>query len=191
MKALHLTRPHAIMMVGIPGSGKSFFASQFAETFNAPYIDSLDVEQRAADPAAAGQLVGIMLEQLAKTKQTFIYEGNSDTRVSRTEFAKWARNHGYQPLFIWTQADKATSLGRVLKAKSLDRDQFESILHQFSPPHPDEKALVISGKHTYSSQARTVLGRLSKENRPAEMPTPKAADTRPASRPNSGRVLIR
>jgi predicted kinase len=189
------------MMVGIPGSGKSFFAEQFAKTFNTPYVDSLDIEQRAADAASAGQIVALILEQLTRTQQTFIYEGNSDTRTGRTEFARWARERGYQPLFIWTQIDQATALKRVLKDQSLDRDQFADILRQFSPPHPDEKALVISGKHTYASQARTLLGYLAKENRIDREKTITAAKpavtipTRPiAQRPNSGnggRVVIR
>lgn len=189
MKSLHLTRPHAIMMVGIPGSGKSFFARQFADTFGAPYLDSLSVEQFSRDSEASGQLIGLFLEELAKTKQTFLYEGNGDTRTGRTEFARWARGHGYQPLFIWVQADQATSLSRSLRAGSLDREQFAGIIRQFSPPHPDEKALVISGKHTYASQAKVVLSRLSQENRPEAAPV--SAPARPASdRPRSGRVIV-
>lgn len=169
MKSLHLTRPHAIMMVGLPGSGKSFFASQFAEMFNAPYIDSLAIESKASDAAAASDLVAMMLAEIIKTGQTFIFEGNSDSRARRTEFARWARDKGYQPMLIWVQADQTTSLGRSLRAKTLTRDQFADAVRKFSPPHPHEKPVVISGRHTYASQAKVVLGRLSKDNRPTEL----------------------
>ena len=119
MKSLHLTRPHAIMMVGLPGSGKSFFASQFAEMFNAPYIDSLAIESKASGAAAASDLVTMMLAEIIKTGQTFIFEGNSDSRARRTEFARWARDKGYQPMLIWVQADQTTSLGNGSDRKSV------------------------------------------------------------------------
>ena len=166
MEALHLGRPYAIMMVGIPGSGKSFFASRFAEMFHAPYIDSLAIERLSRDNDAAGELIGIVLGELVKTKQSFIFEGNSDSRAHRTELVRWARNKGYQPLLIWVQTDQRTALKRSLKQNSAARETFEAILQGFSAPHRDEKPLVISGKHTYASQARVVLAYLSKDARP-------------------------
>ncbi len=169
------------MMVGIPGSGKSFFASKFAEMFTIPYIDSISVEERSADGKAAGELIAMILGEIVKTGQSFIYEGNSDSRARRTEFARWARNHGYQPLFIWVQADQATSLKRSLKTGSLNRNQFSDILRDFSPPHPDEKPVVISGKHTYASQAKVVLNHLSASNRPATTTVTPPSRQTPAS----------
>jgi len=170
MKALHLTRPHAIMMVGLPGSGKTFFASHFADTFNTPYLNLDDIEQRSANASAAGELTVAFLTQLVKTEQTFILEGNSATRVWRTEFAKWARAHDYTPLFIWTQVDQATALKRTLKNGKANRQEFTAALQSFSAPHADEKPVVVSGKHTYASQARTVLTHLGAQNRPAGNP---------------------
>jgi len=176
MESLHLGRPYAIMLVGIPGSGKSFFASQFAEMFHAPYINSLDVEQLSRDGNAAGELIGLILSELAKTKQSFVFEGNSDSRVHRTEFAKWARSKDYVPMIVWIQTDPRTSLKRALKNGTITREGFETILRDFSPPHVDEKPVVISGRHTYASQARVILAHLSKDARPE----PTAV---PASRP--------
>ena len=185
MKSLRLSRPHAIMMVGIPGSGKTFFAEKFAEMFNAPYIDTLVLE-RAAKDGEAGKIIGYMVSEIAKTQHTFIYEGNSDTRVSRTEFAKWARSNGYQPLYVWVQIDNATAKSRTKKAATISEDEFNFTVKSFSTPHPDEKAIVISGKHTYATQAKVVLSHLSKFNRPestAPQPTPaQSATARPQNR---------
>lgn len=183
MKALHLTRPHAIMMVGIPGSGKTFFASHFSDTFTTPYLNLDDIEQRSVDATAAGELTVTFLTELAKTEQTFVLEGNSATRTWRTEFAKWARAHGYVPLFVWTQVDQATALKRSLKSGRLDRDSFAEALRTFSAPHPDEKPIVISGKHTYASQARTVLNHLVTQNRPSSTPSPRRPSMAPVKPP--------
>ncbi|MBI3889304.1 hypothetical protein HY312_01855 [Candidatus Saccharibacteria bacterium] len=38
MKSLNLTKPHLIVVVGIPGAGKTYFGQQFSTTFNAPYL---------------------------------------------------------------------------------------------------------------------------------------------------------
>lgn len=167
MQPLQLHRPYAMMMVGIPGSGKSYFAEKFADTFHAPYIDSLELESRAKDSDAASQLIGYTLGELAKSGKSFLFEGNSDTRIRRTEFAAWARSRGYTPLFIWVQTDPATALGRTLRTKSLGKEEFERAVRNFSAPHDSEKAVVVSGKHTYASQAKVVLKRLSSDNRPA------------------------
>lgn len=179
MESLQLNRPYAIMLVGIPGSGKSFFGVQFAETFGAPYIDSITLEKLSRDEEASGELVGIMLGEVAKTHQTFVFEGNSDSRTNRSEFSQWARSKGYQPILVWVQTDQQTSLKRALKTGSSTKESFEQTLKSFSPPHPDEKAIVISGKHTYSSQARTVLAVLSRGTRPQN--TPLATPVRPAT----------
>lgn len=162
MTSLHLSRPHAIMMVGLPGSGKSFFASQFATTFNAPYIDALTLTSYAKDVPAAMKIITNFASQIARTNQTFIYEGDTDSRALRTEFAQFARNHGYQPLIVWVQVDEKTAKDRTIKAGKMDEDTFYTVCKGFSAPHPSEKPIVVSGKHTYTSQARVVLAHLSK-----------------------------
>ena len=162
MKSMSLARPHAIMMVGIPGSGKSFFASKFAETFNAPYINADDIAALARDETAAGQITGMMVELVVKSKQTFIYEGNTDTRAHRTEFAKWARGHGYQPMLVWVQTDPRAAEDRSIKYNGLSAEDYDAIVRSFSPPHQSEHPVVISGRHTYASQLKVILNHLAK-----------------------------
>lgn len=170
------------MMVGIPGSGKSFFARQFSDTFHTPYVDYNEFDSRAADAQAASELTLLFLDQIAKTEQTFLFEGSSDTRSNRTEFAKWARARGYVPLFVWTQTDQVTSLKRSVKAGIISRDEFANRLRDFSPPHPDEKALVVSGKHTFASQLRVVLTHLGAINRPVQKDPVRVASVAPPKR---------
>lgn len=172
MKALHLTRPYAIMMVGLPGSGKTFFASQFSKTFSTPFFDTAEIQQHTPSIEAAEALTLIFLEELVKTSQTFLFEGSSITRSRRTEFAKWARAQGYQPLFVWVQTDPNTSLSRALKAGSITEEDFSLYQSNFSPPHPDEKPIVISGRHTYPMQIKVVLSHLSRDSRPTTVVRP-------------------
>ena len=45
MNNLDLTTPRVIFLVGIPGAGKTFFASRFSEEFGAPFIDLEKIRQ--------------------------------------------------------------------------------------------------------------------------------------------------
>lgn len=184
MTTLHLSRPHAIMMVGLPGSGKSFFAEQFATTFNAPYIDALTLTSYAKDVKSAMKIITEFAGQIVKTKQTFIYEGDTDTRALRAEFAQFAKAKGYTPLIIWVQVDEKTAKDRTLKADKMDGATFEDVARGFQAPQLDERPVVISGKHTYASQAKKVLASLSREVR-AQAPQVSERSTvhTPARRP--------
>lgn len=197
MKSLTLSKPHLIVMVGIPGSGKSYFAEHFASTFKAPIVsfhrfryelfnepnfgdDECEIINRVAD---------YMLDELLKTGRTIIYEGRTNTRHDRSLLAKKSRMSGYEPLFVWVQTDPETAKRRAIKPSdgkhALTPDQFDSQLRKFSVPHQLEKSVVISGKHTYASQLKIVLKRLVE-------PRPQIGSQTSQSRPPISRnVLIR
>lgn len=176
------------MMVGLPGSGKSFFAEQFAATFNAPYIDALTLTSYAKDVKSAMKIITNFAGQVVKTKQTFIYEGDTDSRALRTEFAQFAKSKGYQPLVIWVQLDEKTAKDRTLKADKMDSSTFDEVAQGFQQPFSDEKPVVISGKHTYASQAKKVLASLSREVQP---PTTPSAPVRVAPAPPRRSISVR
>jgi len=160
MKHLSLAKPHLVVTVGIPGSGKSFFAEKFATTFGAPYVCYEKLAQLVNGEVSSALLM--QLDELLKTKQSVIYDGPSESRASRSELAKKAREAGYTVLYVWVQTDQTTAKTRYSQAhKSVSEDEYEKGVKRFTPPNTIEKALVISGKHTYATQAKVVLKRLS------------------------------
>jgi len=162
MKSLSLSQPHAIIMVGLPGSGKSFFAKRFADTFNAPYIShDIILSLTSLDKKAVDALADYQLNELLKTKHSVVIEGGVSTRAERTDIARKLRSEGYQPLFVWVQTDAETAKARSLKTKQHGEEEHEQLARRFSAPHPSEKPIVISGKHTYATQAKIILKRLS------------------------------
>ncbi len=160
MKSLSLSQPHAIVMVGLPGSGKTFFAEKFAETFGAPYLNVNDLLNRGLEKRSALMLAKNIIEQFIRTKHSIVIEGLSASRTERTELVKFLRNHGYETLFVWVQTDATTSASRFMKAGG-NENTFDTHVKQFSPPHAKENPIVISGKHTYATQAKTILRKLS------------------------------
>lgn len=197
MRTLSLNKPHLIVMVGIPGSGKSFFIEHFAETFNAPLVsfdhlrnelfhtptfnnNEYEIIQRIADR---------QLDELLKTGRTILIDGSAQQRQSRTNLTKKARDAGYETLFIWVQTESVAARHRATKPvkgkTALSQEQFDAAVKRFSAPHLTEHAVVISGKHTYASQLKIVLKRLIE-------PRTEIADAQvaPRSAPNRN-ILIR
>lgn len=193
MKHLSLTKPHLIITVGIPGSGKSYFAEKFASTFGAPYICQQRVEKLTS--GHIDELVHLQLDELLKTKKSIVFDGNSATRAERMRLTKKAHEADYETLIIWIQTDQQTAKIRAIGKKSADtstknEEDFDRYLKKFTPPNTLEKPLVISGKHTYASQAKVVLRKLSAPRvatTERDQPQPPA---RP-ERPNSRNIVIR
>lgn len=188
MKSLSLIKPHMIIMVGLPGSGKSFFAEKFAETFNAPFVSQQKIGELTKENVSL--LALLQLDELLKTSQSLIFEGAAHTRAERLALARKARQSGYEPLVIWVQVDALTAKDRstASKSASINAEQYERISKRFTPPSGAEKPLVISGKHTYASQARVVLKKLSSPR--AEISAHTTAPVR-AAQPTRRNITIR
>lgn len=195
MKSLSLHKPHLLVVVGIPGSGKTFFASQFAETFNAPFICYDQIQSIGEQPLSAADtasLAGMLFRELVKTKQTILIEGPGASRVERASLAKEARTHGYEPLFVWVQTEPTTANTRAVQGVRggnnilMSQDDFDSGLRHFTALSAVEKPVVISGKHTYASQAKIVLKRLVE---PEVKARPSAVST-PSPRSANGRITV-
>lgn len=168
MKSLSLSAPHVVIMVGVPGSGKSFFAEHFAQTFSAPLIswnairDELFNEPTYTkdEDAIVGRVADHMLSQLVLTNATVLYEGDTTTQVARQKLSKIVRDAGYEPLFVWVQTDAATTKSRAMK-KGIPAEVYSASVKRFTSLKNSNHSVVISGKHTYASQLKIVLRRLS------------------------------
>ena len=109
--------------------------------------------------AVANKVANYLLDEVMKTGRTIIYDGQTDLRTERALIAKKSRDSDYEPLFVWVQTESATAKKRA--AKSIARiEEFDAKLKRFSTPHQTEKAIVISGKHTYNSQLKIILKHL-------------------------------
>lgn len=170
MKSLQLSRPYLLLAIGIPGAGKSAFSSKFAQTFNTPFIDYVELASLAKDDKTFQKVTDFIMKQLLLTKTTIILDGIGEKAADRRQIMEIAHKNGYKPLFIWVQTEPSTAELRVAKGRGakMTAEQFKNGVHQFQNPTKNEPVLVISGKHTYASQARAVLKRLASERASAE-----------------------
>lgn len=187
MKPSDTVKPRIVIMVGIPGSGKSFFAEHFSETFKAPLISIHKIRQELTTDSdnkeAVKQIINYILGETLKTGKIIIYEGNTDRRSERTNLAKKAYEAGYDPIFVWVQTEINDAKKRSTKTGGLSECEFENKLKQFSPPHASERFVVISGKHTYNTQLKAILKSIIAPSAPKPVNLDRPAKT--------GRVLIR
>lgn len=192
MKSFSLAQPLVIMMLGLPGAGKSFFARQFSETFSAPLVslDRIRYELFAEpkfskdEELVVERLALHQIEELFKSHKTFIVDGAASTRVSRTIIERMANKRGYGRLIIWVQTDEQTTLSRSLHRKEgrlydefntpLSADLYQRLAKRITPPSPVEQTIVISGKHTYAAQSKMVLQKLAgTPQQPTDPQTPR------------------
>ena len=159
MKSLSVSAPHIVAMAGIPGAGKTQFAEQFADMFTAPFISYPQLVALSDNPSASAEVALDLLTEVMKTKQTIIFEGLTEKQAERIDLTKFAKRYGYHVLFVWVQADQNAAKQRL--AKHLSAATYDTLVKDFEPLEEAENHLVISGHHTYTTQARTVLKRLS------------------------------
>jgi predicted kinase len=199
MKSLSLTKPLVLLMVGHPGSGKSFFARQFSETFGAPTVNFNRMryelfsqpQYSQNEQAVIQNIANYQIEELLKTQRTFIVDGGMNPRADRQKLHNAAKEAGYGTLAVWVQTDLATCKQRSLKRNSqqaddkyaapITEDQFDLLVKRLTAPNQLEQSVVISGKHTYSTQARTVLKKLVAPREEAEKNSEKSRPQQPAS----------
>jgi len=188
MKSLSLSQPHIIAIVGTPGSGKTFFADKFSDTFNTPFINKDKITPLSKDTKSAAMLISYQVEELLKTHQSFILEGMSDTRTERMILKRFARKAGYEIIFVWVQTDPTTAKSRATRENTeMNPEEYDRILKRFASPDSTEEHIVISGKHTYATQAKVVLKKLSGPR--AEIVSRATIPTRP-TKPGHRNIVV-
>lgn len=184
MKPLSPASPHVIIMVGIPGAGKSAFAERFADTFQAPILNRTKLQRDLQlDEEQVDVLSETILKEFMKTKRTILLEGNLDDKKHRAELIKYFTKQGFRPLVVWVQTDTIEARRRAIKAypqgSGLSSDEFDDIVKHFQAPQVAERAIVISGKHTYTTQLKIVLKQIATNtqikpgNTPGTTPQPR------------------
>ena len=168
-------------MVGLPGSGKSAFAEHFAETFEAPIMNAGALQQELRlDEAQTDWLQAIVLNEYFKTRRTVLIDVRLDTKARRAEMVRFISKAGYRPLLVWVQTDPVESRRRATKkypvGSGLTPQEFQMALQNFETPLVKERPIVISGKHTFTTQLKVVLKQINAlSERPKSAVTPQPA----------------
>lgn len=187
---------YAIIMVGIPGAGKTTFSSRFADTFSTPLFNLPKIKAAMGlDARQTALFFETIMEEVTKTGQTVVIEGFSDTHKERASIEKVCRRLKYTPIFVWVQTDTNESLKRATAARRGDEKvterEFDALIEQFEPPETKEPTVVISGRHAYPTQLKVVLKYMaSKAVRPRPTAATSAAARQARPRGRDGQVKV-
>ena len=177
---LNGTQPLFILVVGVPGSGRSFFARQFADSYKFFYVDTgryesslLSLSDSNSDivPVAA-QITEAVLDQAVRSFKHIILEGPYYSVKEREEVLSLAQKAGFGTLIVWVQTDLETAEYRALNkdrrriddkySLSLSEFEFKTAVKAFQNPNlSKENVVVVSGKHDFKSQGVIVLKKIA------------------------------
>lgn len=174
-------RPFLLVLFGYPGSGKTYFARQVCENFQAAHLESDKIRTElfetpkydAQENSLVAQLMDYMTEEFLNAGVSVVYDANAMTAKERYELRKLAKRAHAQDLLVWFQADLETCFNRVVKrdkrkiddkyAAKWDRTTFENIIAHMQKPTFKEEYLVLSGKHYFDSQKSALLSKLKEK----------------------------
>ncbi len=168
-------------MFGYPGSGKTHFASQFAQKHSFNHISGDRLRYELFNPPEftesesklVERIMDYILEQAMKTKTSIIYDANNGVRTKRRELTAAANKRGFETLIVWTQTDLNTAFMRASSRDkrrhgdrysfNVDEQTFNKALSKIKAPDREEY-VVVSGKYDFPAQELTVLKKLAKLN---------------------------
>ena len=177
MGKITATRPILIMLYGYPGAGKTHFARQFVEAFQAAHVHGdrirgeLFTEPRydQQENELINHLMLYMTEEFLGAGMSVVFDTNAMRLSDRRELRNIARKSKAQPLLIWLQIDADSAyarLGQRDRRKSDDKyaqsytpEAFQAHAGHMQNPK-NEDYMVISGKHTFNTQRSAVIKKL-------------------------------
>lgn len=178
MSKQDFTRPVLIMLYGFPGSGKTFFARQLCEDMNLAHVYDDKIRNELFEKPMYDRheneivknIMNYMTEEFLNTGVSVVYDANAMHTSKRRALRDLSLKFKAEPVLIWLQIDIESAFIRVVKrdkrkaddkyASSMDRTTFESIVQNMQNPHFNENYVVLSGKHTYSTQKQMTLKKL-------------------------------
>lgn len=164
------TKPLLVLLYGMPGSGKTFFARQLCDQLQAAHLEADRIRSELFEkPTYAKEENHIITSLMSYMTGEFLHNGVSvvfDVNSARTAQRRLLRNlaakYKAETVLVWFQIDPDTSFRRAVKRdkrKSDDRysqemtpTAFRTALASMQNPEPSEPFIVISGKHVFSMQ---------------------------------------
>ena len=177
MIKLPTTKPVMIMLYGIPGSGKTHFADELAQTMGAAHVQGDRIRSELFEKPAydkqenevVTRLMEYMAEEFLKSGVNVIFDMNAGRLVQRRALRDIARRTKGQTMLVWLQIDPESALLRISKrdrrrlddkfARPYTKAEFKLAIGDMQPPK-NEDYVVVSGKHPFSMQRNSIVKKM-------------------------------
>jgi predicted kinase len=184
MNNIVVSKPLLILMYGYPGAGKTYFARQLCEEFQAVHIQGDRIRYELfSEPQYDKQeneiithLVDYVAEEFLKVGVSVIYDYDVNSmRLSQRRILRdMARRVHAEPFLIWFQIDIESAFSRIANrdrrriddkyTMKLDRTSFDNYTAHMQNPGRDEDYIVVSGKQVFKTQFSSLLKHLREMN---------------------------
>ncbi|MBX4197663.1 ATP-binding protein [Candidatus Saccharibacteria bacterium] len=177
MAKIVLSKPALICLYGFPGSGKSYLARNLAEQLQLANVSSDRIRNElfqsprydAQENAVVTHLMDYMTEEFLSSGVSVVYDTNAIRVAQRRKLRELSRKHKAEYLLIWLQIDIDSAFSRTQErdrrtsddkyAEPQTKNTFDRQLSGMQNPQ-GEDYIVISGKHTFTTQKGAVINRL-------------------------------
>jgi predicted kinase len=175
-------KPLFIMLYGLPGAGKTYFARQLCEHVQAAHVQSDRIRAELFEKprydqqenAIVAQLTEYMTSEFLSAGVSVVYDMNALRTAQRRLLRDMARAAHAQPIVVWFQIDAESAYLRIAKrdrrktddrfAMEMDRANFKKVIEHMQNPTITEDYVVVSGKHLFNTQLSALMKRLHELN---------------------------
>lgn len=206
------SKPVLLLLYGFPGAGKTHFARNFTDHLECAHLHSDKIRHEVFDvprydeqeDTIVDHLMNYMTEEFLNAGISVVYDMNAMRKSQRFDLRTIAHKHHASTLVIWFQIDSDTAYERLRKRDRRKADDryaqeytpadFKFIASRMQHPEITEDYVVVSGKHTFTSQKSATfvklleMGVVSNTATQNSMVKPGLVNLIPNSKPSSGRV---
>ncbi|MDB5161286.1 MAG: hypothetical protein JWO96_666 [Candidatus Saccharibacteria bacterium] len=177
MNKVALSKPVLICVYGFPGSGKSYVARHLNDVLEIAHVNADRIRSElfqtprydAQENSVVSHLMNYMTEEFLSAGVSVIYDANALRLAQRRKLRETAKKHKAEFMLVWIQIDPDSAFNRL---ENRDRRTSDD---KFSQPHTQasfnshiggmqnpqgEDYLVISGKHTFTTQKGAIINKL-------------------------------
>lgn len=172
-------QPVLVLLYGFPGAGKTYFARQFTESVHAAHLEQDRIRHELfgqprftkQENTALNRIMEYMASEFLSAGISVVYDMNSMRLSQRKNLREMARLNKAQTIVVWFQVDPDTAFIRNQKrdrrkaddhyAVGYDVEAFRQIAAYMQQPEHVEDTIVVSGKHSFSSQLSSAIKKLS------------------------------
>jgi predicted kinase len=173
-----LTKPTVFLLYGFPGSGKTHFARQFCAEVQAAHLQDDRIRSELFESprhdkkenSIVTHLTQYMAEEFLSAGVSVVLDVNVARARDRHFLRELARRNKAHTVLVWFQMDADSAFSRISKrdrrkaddkySPVIDRQAFNELVSKMQNPTGTEDYIVVSGKHTFSTQRSAVIKRL-------------------------------
>lgn len=164
------TKPILVLLYGMPGSGKTFFARQLSEQLQVAHLQADRIRSELfqkpsyskEENTVIASLMAYMTGEFLHNGVSVIYDVNSARTAHRRVLRNLANKYKAETIQVWLQIDPDTAFNRAIKRDRRTADDhyaqemtpaiFRQALTEMQNPDMTEKYVVVSGKHVFNMQ---------------------------------------